>query len=130
MILDLNSSNRTLPSSCNFEIRILKSNHFLRTVKKHECHNIIFPLQQLNFVFHLSITVQLQLTVLYTKFLLAGKSKQTRGVTALRDIGLTMGCRERQFWKRAESLEIVHQFLCNGGGIKTNQERTSLGKGG
>ena len=50
--------------------------------------------------------MQLQVTVLYAKFLLAGKSKQTRGVTALRDIGLTMGRRERRFWNRAESLEI------------------------
>lgn len=85
MMLDLISSNQTLLRSCNFETHILKSNYFLSTVKKHECHITATEFHLLS----LYIIVQLQVTVLYINFLLAGKSKQTRGVFALRGTGLT-----------------------------------------
>lgn len=103
------------------------------TVKEYGCHNIIFQLQQLNFVFHLyiaSINVQLKVTMWHSKILAVDKSKETRGDTALRDIGLTVEWREKLFWNKAEVLEIIQQFLWNIGGINTNPERTSLEKEG
>lgn len=77
-----------------------------------------------------SITVQLQGTVLrecwFFDFFWAGKSKETREFTALRDIELTMICRERWFWNKAEFGDCTLN-LWNGGGIKMNQE-TSMEK--